>query len=248
MRRLVWFSCGAPSAVAAKLTVQEHPDAQVIYCDTGGEHEDNVRFRLDVERWLKVPVVVLKNERYADHFDVARKHRFINSPHGAKCTAVLKREVRETYQQPDDVHVWGFTAEEQGRRVDFEDAFPHLRCEWPLIEAGLLREDCLAVVRRAGIELPAMYRMGYRSNNCVGCWKGGMGYWNKVRRDFPAVFAEAAVICRDIGRSPVKDRNGKPILLDDLPPDAGRYEEEPEVQCGIGCYLVDLEIKARDAL
>ena len=30
--------------------------------------------------------------------------------------------------------------------------------------------------------------MGYNNNNCIGCIKGGMGYWNKIRVDFPEVF------------------------------------------------------------
>ncbi len=245
MRHVAWFSCGAPSAVAAKLTVQAHPGASVVYCDTGGEHPDNARFLADCERWFGVGVTVLRNPKYKDHFDVARKERFINGPHGAKCTAVLKRQLREAYQRPDDVHVWGFTAEEAGRRLDFEDRFPELESEWPLIEAGLYRDDCLGIIRRAGIAIPAMYLLGYRNNNCVGCWKGKKGYWNKVRRDFPAAFAEAAEICRSVGRSPIAE-GGVPLMLDDLPPDAGRYEEEPEVQCGIGCHLVDLEIRQRD--
>lgn len=248
MRRIAWFSCGSPSAVAAKLTVQEHPDAEVVYCDTGGEHEDSRRFLADVQRWIGRAITVIRSGKFASHFDVARKERFINGPHGAACTRVLKREVREAFQRPDDVHVWGFTAEEDGRRIDFEDRFPHLACEWPLIEQGITREDCHGIIHRAGDARPVMYELGYKNANCVGCWKGGMGYWNKIRRDFPGVFAEAAAICREVGRSPVKNRDGTPLMLDDLPPDAGRYEDEPEVQCGIGCHVVDLEIKGRDGV
>lgn len=33
-RPIVWFSCGAASAVAARVAVNEYPDAQVVYCDT----------------------------------------------------------------------------------------------------------------------------------------------------------------------------------------------------------------------
>lgn len=246
-RHVVWFSCGAPSAVAAKLTVQEFPDAVVAYCDTGGEHPDSLRFLADVERWIGVPVIVLKSEKYSDHFDVARKKRYVNGPHGAACTGALKREVREAFQRPGDVHVWGFTAEERDRRIDFEDAFPSLACAWPLIDAGLYREDCHGIIQRAGIRRHAMYEMGYHNANCIGCWKGKQGYWNKIRRDFPAVFAEAAAICREIGRSPIAV-NGVPLMLDDLPEGAGRYKDEPAVECGIGCHVVDAEIKDRDAI
>lgn len=30
-----------------------------------------------------------------------------------------------------------------------------------------------------------MYDLGYANNNCIGCVKGGIGYWNKIRIDFP---------------------------------------------------------------
>ena len=42
-----------------------------------------------------------------------------------------------------------------------------------------------SLIERAGLRLPEMYRLGYANANCVGCVKGGAGYWNKIRRDFP---------------------------------------------------------------
>ena len=59
-REIVWFSCGAPSAVMAKLC----PDAELVYCDTGSEHPDNARFLKDVERWCDRPVTVLRSPRF----------------------------------------------------------------------------------------------------------------------------------------------------------------------------------------
>lgn len=52
MRTVVWFSCGAASAVAAKLALQETPGAIVARCVIGNEHPDNWRFARDVARWL----------------------------------------------------------------------------------------------------------------------------------------------------------------------------------------------------
>lgn len=47
----VWFSCGAASAVAAKLTVQQYGrnEVRVINCPVAEEHEDNLRFLRDVQ-------------------------------------------------------------------------------------------------------------------------------------------------------------------------------------------------------
>lgn len=77
-----------------------------------------------------------------------------------------------------------------------------------------------------------MYDMGYNNNNCIGCVKGGMGYWNKIRKDFPEVFAARAKLERDIGHSCI---NG--VFLDELDPNRGRMSKEIMQDCGIMCYL-----------
>ena len=84
---------------------------------------------------------------------------------------------------------------------------------------------------QAGIELPAMYRLGYRNNNCIGCVKGGLGYWNKIRRDFPDAFRKMSQFERQIGA------RINPVYLDELDPRRGRYESELEIECGPVCNM-----------
>lgn len=239
MRRLCWFSCGCPSAVAARLSLAEHPGTcEVLYCDTGGEHTDNQRFLHDCERWLGTPIKILRNDKFVDHVDVARYHRYINGPTGAKCTRELKIKLRLNYQRPGDIHVFGLAADELPRIERMTDSFPDLDLEFPLLDAGLTREDCLALIQRVPIELPIMYKMGYKNNNCIGCWKGGKGYWNKVRRDFPEAFARAAALGDELQFSPFSD-----VLLSQLDPDAGRYQAEDDPQCGLTCYAAEQRLR-----
>ena len=241
MRVLAWFSCGSASAVAAKLAVEKYgPAAEIVYCDTlKYEHPDNVRFMKDVERWIGHPITVLKSSRFADIYDVFERRRFLVGPRGAAaCTVELKKRVRFEYQRPTDLHTFGYTAEE-GNRVErfraqnFEDAW------FPLHEAGITKARCHEIIQEAGIEKPAMYRLGYRNNNCIGCVKGGMGYWNKIRRDFPAAFARMAALERELGAT-ILSKRGKGqargrLYLDELDPSAGRAEPEPEMDCGVLC-------------
>ncbi|KAI3478161.1 hypothetical protein L1887_59952 [Cichorium endivia] len=70
--------------------------------------------------------------------------------------------------------VFGYTVEEADRLEDFRDRNPDRPVLAPLIDAGLSKEDCKAMILRAGIELPLMYRMGYDNANCIGC-SGGAG-------------------------------------------------------------------------
>jgi hypothetical protein len=50
--------------------------------------------------------------------------------------------------------MFGYTAEEVDRLEDFRERNPDRPVIAPLIDAGLGKEDCKAMVLRAGIELP----------------------------------------------------------------------------------------------
>ena len=234
-RIVSWFSCGAASAVATKLMLQEGNPIHIAYCYVKQEHEDNLRFLKDCEKWYGQKIEILVNERYkGDCHEVFKSGKYFNTPQGAACTSYLKRKVRMKYQQLNDIIVFGYTAEEEERLNTFIDRNPEVPVRAPLVEQGLTKEDVLAMIERAGIELPAMYKLGYEHNNCVGCVKGGMGYWNKIRVDFPKQFKEYSDLERELGYTILKDKNG-PIYLDELDPNRGRMSDEPKIQCGILC-------------
>lgn len=253
-RTVAWFSCGAASAVVAKLLADEHAAGRlpgalaVVYIQpgtrgrTGGEHEDNARFLRDVEAWIGREVEVLRNDRYQDHLDACLTRGYIKSDRGALCTRELKIEVREAYQRPGDVHAFGYTADEAERAARFNERNPGLATRWPLLEAGLTHADCLGLLFREGIEVPVMYRQGYAHNNCIGCVKGGMGYWNRIRQDYPETFEAWALAEREIGHAILKEdvtqggrRTSRPVFLDELAPDRGDMSAEPPISCGLTC-------------
>jgi len=238
-RLLCWFSCGAASAVAAKMAIASHKGPEkieILYCELANEHPDNERFRREIEQWLGHPIKGLRSEEYPtmDIYDVFKKEKYISGIKGATCTTHLKREVRMAYESPADIHVFGYTVDEGKRIEKFESENPHMRLLWVLRDLGITKQDCYAVIKDAGIELPAMYRMGYNNNNCIGCVKGGAGYWNKIRVDFPPYFAKAAAESRRLGVRLVKHK-GQRIFLDELPPDAGNYAFEGDIDCGPQC-------------
>lgn len=236
-RLVVWFSAGAPSAVVARLCVREMSeqyDVVVARIVIKNEHEDNDRFAADVSRWIGQPIIELRSSRYKDCWDVWEKRRYLAGPKGALCTTEMKKMVRHAFQQPDDVQAFGYAADETERAARFREQNFEVDLLTPLIERGLTRPDCKAVLSAAGIELPAMYRLGYLNNNCIGCVKGGAGYWNKIRVDFPEIFDRMAELQRDIGATTIKHK-GKRIYLDELPPDAGRMSREPDIECSLLC-------------
>lgn len=247
-RQLLWFSAGAASAVAAKLVLSEnHANVAIAYIDTGSEHEDNKRFIADCEQWFQAPITWLKSDKYTDTWDVWEKTRFLVSPQGARCTTELKKKVRRTFEQPDDIQTFGYTIEEEHRADRFREQNPEINLRTPLIERGLTKEDCLAMVDRAKIELPVMYKLGYQNNNCIGCPKGGMGYWNKIRKDFPVVFKRMSDLERKLNVSVLRS-GGEGMFLDELDPKRGNHADEPSFECSMFCQLAEENMGGNSAV
>ena len=239
-RVLVWFSAGAASAVAAKLALAErgHDNVVIAYTNPGSEHPDNARFLDECQEWFGHEVLRLKSEKYADTWEVWKKTRYLVGPTVARCTAELKKKPRFAFQQADDLQVFGYTAEEKHRADRFREQNPDVDLWTPLIDHGLTKSDCLAMVDKAGIELPVMYALGYQNNNCIGCPKGGMGYWNKIRKDFPEVFTRMSAVERDLDVSILKDEKGR-IFLDELDPSRGNHQDEPNFECSLLCTIAE---------
>lgn len=207
------FSCGAASAVATKLAIAQYSETHevvIVNAYLANEHPDNRRFARDCEVWFGRPVTVLRDEKYgADIIQVFRRERFMKNQYGAPCTKLLKRRLLDTWKIAGDVMVFGYTAEEEDRLNDFRERNPDRPVVSPLIERGLGKEDCKAMIERAGIELPVMYRMGYENANCIGCVKGGEGYYRAIREDFPDQFEELCKVQDELGPGSYLHRNRK---------------------------------------
>ena len=243
-RLLCWFSCGAASAVATKLAIAQYSlthDVEVVRCVVRDEHPDNERFAADCEKWFGQPIVNLINEKYDGSVRaVIAKRNYISGIKGAPCTLLLKKEVRERYQRPTDTHIFGYTydSKDMTRWDNFLDT-NNIDAHAPLIDRKVSHANCLSILESAGITIPVMYTLGYKHNNCIGCVKSsGAGYWNKIRIDFPEQFAWMAKTSHDMGVRIIENRDSgkrQRIYLKDLPPNTGRYQDEPEIQCGAWC-------------
>lgn len=237
-RILVWFSCGAASAVAAKVAVDAYGkrrEVVVMNVDMReDEHPDNQRFLQDVEKWIGQKIIRVKSEKYSGIFDVFEKDRYIAGHAGAACTKRLKRDIFKQYTLPGDTVVIGMTSDERTRIDDLVSRRPGEKFLWLLVDCGITKDDCYHILQSAGIKLPVMYELGFSHNNCLGCVKGKMYHWNQVRKLFPERFKRMAEIEREIGYAIIKD-NDTPVFLDELEPGRGRREEEPNIECGLLC-------------
>jgi hypothetical protein len=238
MKTISWFSAGVSSFIAAWL-VRDTLD-EMIYIDIEDQHPDSKRFLSDCEKVLRMGAykkgVTVLMSPLRSVSGACRAAAAIKFPQGAPCTDRLKKRVRKEWeraQKGELTYVWGLDCDEKHRADRIVQAMPKQHHLFPLIENGCTKADAHGMAKEMGIKRPAMYDLGYNNNNCIGCVKGGMGYWNKIRRDFPAVFEERAKLERLIGASCLKE-----CYLDELDPERGRDTKMVLEDCGIMCELL----------
>jgi hypothetical protein len=243
------FSCGAASAVAAKIAIARWGDrVEVVNAFIAAEHPDNRRFLADCEKWLGRKVTVLRDTKHAaDPVAVWISRRFIASRSGAPCSKAIKGDILDDYR-PDSTMVIGYTADESSRFDRFIDANATKRVIAPLIEEGMTKDDCYRVLADAGLVLPVPYRLGFSNSNCLLCPKGGLGYWNHVRKHYPENFERVAAVQDLLGPgswflSDRRDGGRVRISLRALRPDMGKFSDEPPVSCGGLCELPDTSMR-----
>lgn len=245
---IVWWSAGVTSAIAAKLAVQKYgPEGvRLIYFQIDSAHPDNARFKRECEAWYGKTIEVWRSPKYVDQFDVVKRSRYVNGPTGAPCTKELKRNVRFRVEKevPYKAQIFGFefSPKEINRALRFLEQYPAAKGEFPLIEHEITKSEALHMLEREGIERPTMYKLGYSNNNCIGCVKGGAGYWNKIRVDFPEHFRRMAGLEREIGATCLRVK-GEKKYLDELSPTAGRRQKIVMPECGNFCDLELSEIE-----
>ena len=230
-----WFSAGVSSAVATKYAINKHgKDIKIIYTHVDDQHPDTMRFLKDCEKWFDVEIEITQSELKSVE-NACLKSGFVNSPRGASCTRLLKRRVREIWEMGKNeefTYIWGYDLTEKKRAVSIQEFMSEHNHEFPLIENEVTKKNAHGMLLEAGIKRPKMYDLGYPNNNCIGCIKGGAGYWNKIRIDFPEVFKKRCEMERKIGGKIFKD-----IYLDELPEDKGRKQKIIVPDCGFFCEI-----------
>lgn len=123
-----------------------------------------------------------------------------------KCTVDFKVKViaRETKRRgaskanPATIGL-GISADEW-RRANTNHSIPHQRVEYPLLDMNLTREDCLRIVREAGLPQPP-------KSSCFFCPYHRPSYWVELRRERPELFSESVRIERLLNER--RERLGK---------------------------------------
>lgn len=233
-----WFSCGVTSAVACKLAIDKYgkDNIEFYYMVISTAHPDNERFIRDCEKWYGKSINRVASDKYTDQFDVIEKTRYVNGVGGARCTLELKKKVRYKIEDQMDYkgQVFGFEFDKKeiNRAIRFSEQYPKSKPVFPLIDRKMTKPQCAELLLKNGIKLPKMYELGFHNNNCIGCVKGGKGYWNHIRKHFPSYFERMAEVERKVGNSCIKGK-----FLDELNENEGKHEPPIVPNCGTFCEI-----------
>jgi len=222
---ICWWSGGVTSAVACKLAIDIYgvDRCKIIMIDTQNEDDDTYRFKLDCEKWYgkEIDTITYIGEKYESIQDVWRKHVSLNVATGAICSTILKRKCREDWQKTANYthQVFGFEFEKKefNRALGLNKNHPKTKAIYPLIMMAYDKIKTIKIIEDAGITIPKMYSLGFSNNNCfkTGCVQGGIGYWQKMQREFPSKFTAMAEMEHELTdqagepRTMLKDQSNK---------------------------------------
>lgn len=213
---ICWWSGGITSAVACKLAIDHYgkDKCRSIFIDTGNEDEDTYRFKDDCESWFGIEIETITGlgDKFPDIQSVWRHYKSLNVANGAICSSTLKRDVRIKWQKENDYRyqVFGFDIDEPKRAKSMTMNYPEAKAIYPLLLHGMNKKQCIDFVEDNGIKIPRAYSLGFHNNNCLKtmCIQGGIGYWQKVKREMPEKFERMAAIEHEL-----TELKGKPVTM-----------------------------------
>jgi len=230
MKKIIcWWSGGVTSAVACKLTIDLFglENCRIIMINTANEDDDTYRFLSDCEKWYGKTIEIITGigEKYGCIEDVWFAHNSLNVANGAICSSKLKREVRENFEKSNDYdfQVFGFEfgKKEFNRALSMSLNHPKSKAIFPLLLFAYDKNKCIKILQESNIKIPITYEYGFHNNNCfkTGCVQGGVGYWQKMKTDFPHKFNRMSNV-----EHIITNQKGFPVtMLKDQSKEAGKY-------------------------
>jgi len=209
-----WWSGGITSAVACKIVIDLYGinNVRLVFIDTRNEDEDTYRFKNDCEKWYGKEIETITSTKHESIQAVWRRYKALNNANGAVCSSELKRLVRQQWQKTNEwkYQVFGFELTEAKRAISLKLNHSETKPIFPLLMFGYSKKECIEIVQNAGIEVPQTYKLGYLNNNCfkTGCTQGGIGYWQKIQREYPDKFNTMAEMEHEL-----TDAKDKPVTM-----------------------------------
>ncbi len=192
MRNIVALSGGVASAYTADVVLTTiDADALLYFNDTKWEHADLFRFLRELENHWGRQIFIDPNEKSPE--DVFYDKNFLANNRVPLCSRVLKAGKLQKFAQAGDVVFFGIDITECHRSLRIAAVYEKLniKTRFPLIEAQILKPTIFEWLEKINIEIPALYKLGFKHNNCSGgCVRSGKKQWLHLLKVLPKVYEE----------------------------------------------------------
>ncbi|MHC4162537.1 MAG: adenine nucleotide alpha hydrolase family protein [Planctomycetota bacterium] len=252
--------------VMSNLGYHDCPRADIaIFADTGDEpqwvYENVERMR----KWSGIPVETVAQGHLSA--DIISRHNGQSprsaaipafTPDGNGRESMLRRQCTREYKiQPIERRVRELCGLKKGQRakgvikattligisLDEATRMKPSRTSWvenryPLVEAGLRRNDCLRLIMSAGLPLP-------QKSSCVFCPYHSDGFWRRLQSDYPQEWERVCDLdeaFRDMSRSGIArpvylHRSLVPLRELDFSRQRRLFPDLEDEECEGGCFL-----------
>ena len=199
MSVIVAISGGKASAWCADWALKNYPKDEVVlyFNDTKWEHKDLYRFLDDLSEYFGHPITYDSDGRSPEA--LFYDNNALANNRMSFCSRILKAERLQKFYKDGDTLLFGIGVDEAHRAKRILSVYLGVaertgkwpKVSFPLIQAGATEDDINNFLKDAGIQEPALYRMGFSHNNCSGgCVRAGKKHWKSLYEKLPEVYAD----------------------------------------------------------
>jgi hypothetical protein len=175
----------------------------LLFTDTLIEDQDLYRFLNDAQKYFHCKLIKIADGRTP--WQVFKDVRWLGNSRLAQCSHILKQKtaekwIKENFKPDECILYLGIDWSEEHRTKAPVKNWEPYKVEFPMCEEPYLtKEDMLAFLQKKGIEVPALYKLGFSHNNCGGmCVRGGQGHFIHLLNKLPDRFAALEVFEKDM--------------------------------------------------
>jgi 3'-phosphoadenosine 5'-phosphosulfate sulfotransferase (PAPS reductase)/FAD synthetase len=207
MSIIVAMSGGKASAWCANWALKRYPKKDVIlyFNDTKWEHPDLYRFINDLAIYFNHPITFDSDGRSPE--DLFYDNRALANNRMPFCSRILKAERLQKFYKNGDILIFGIGNDEPQRASRLDDVYFIIsektgkQCEliFPLVTENVTKEQIDYFLKKANIEEPILYKLGFKHNNCSGgCVRAGKKHWKLLYEKLPEVYLERERVEREM--------------------------------------------------
>lgn len=212
---MICLSLGAGVQSTALLILSEHdrnfPRADVaIFADTQDEPAWVYSHLAFLKNWSTIPIEVvtagkLSNDKFLRipaftangdgsesmiHRQCTGEYKLV--PIQRKVRELLGLKPRQRAGAKKATALIGISLDEAHRMKP--SRVPYIENTYPLVDAGIRRDECIRIIKKAGVPVP-------RKSACVFCPYHDNAYWRDLKENFPEEFAVAVAYDKRIRNS-----------------------------------------------